>query len=182
MRPCGSTKTQRDLLPSTTTASKLTIDMALRQLTGMYRIDRIVIVDRGILEECGGTHERPPATVYISGEYCSGASNALLMHTWKPHGPINHVTIPSSLHLTDSLPDHNHSVMSTSSTMPHCYCSTCYPGKKRALRTIKIHCKMDEDMLSVETLKVSDQNKASMASFSKCIAKNQANIDSISEW
>jgi hypothetical protein len=56
----GSAKTQRDLLPSTTTASKLTIiDVAVRQLTGMCRIDRIVIVVNGILEERGGTREHP---------------------------------------------------------------------------------------------------------------------------
>ena len=66
MRPRGSSKTQRDLLLSTTTPSNLTIDVAIRQLTGMYRIDRIVIVDSGILEECGGTHEHPPCDrVYL---------------------------------------------------------------------------------------------------------------------
>jgi len=73
MRPRGFTETRRDLLPSITTASKLTIDVAVRHPARMCRIDRIVIVDRGILEECGGTHEHPPATVYISGEYRSGA-------------------------------------------------------------------------------------------------------------
>jgi hypothetical protein len=68
MRPRGSAKTQRDLLPSITTASKLTIDVAVRQLTGMYRIDRIVIVDRGILEERGGSHEHPPCDrVFLRG-------------------------------------------------------------------------------------------------------------------
>jgi hypothetical protein len=62
----GSAKTQRDLLPSTTTASKLTIiDVAVRQLTGMCRIDRIVIVDRGNLEESGGTRE-PPACDHVN--------------------------------------------------------------------------------------------------------------------
>jgi hypothetical protein len=59
MGPRGSAKTRHDLLPSTTTASKLTIDVAIRQLTEMYRIDRIVTVDRGILEERGGTREHP---------------------------------------------------------------------------------------------------------------------------
>jgi hypothetical protein len=33
MRPHGSVKTRRDLFPSTTTASKLTIDVSVRQLT-----------------------------------------------------------------------------------------------------------------------------------------------------
>jgi hypothetical protein len=48
-----------DLCSSALAASQLTIDVAVNQLTGMYRIDRIVIVDRGILEERCGTREHP---------------------------------------------------------------------------------------------------------------------------